>query len=144
MPGPGGFRGGFHGGRGFGPGFFGRGNPILDVVTGVATGAVVAAALTPRPYRRRYAPRDGYIYVVESGRPARAVRMEEASFIISRVNIPSYTTGDNGEVQYIVEVSSYYRANVPEHLFCHNLGWRGIPFGVISPHRSSSRPYCSI
>lgn len=105
-------RGGWgHGhGRGWGPGPFFPGRGFGGLVAGVATGAVIAAALTPPPRRRVPPPRAGYIYVVHPGVPVRAVRVEEAPFIILRVNIPSHGNGDHGEVVYHLEVSIFYRA----------------------------------
>lgn len=120
MPGPG--RRGGHGRGGRGPAFRAgpafrptpaprpfvpvvRGpGPLGGLVAGVAAGAVIAA-VTPRPRHRYPPPRAGYIYVVHSGAAPRAVRMEEAAFIVTRVNIPSYDQGDHGEVQFMLEVS---------------------------------------
>lgn len=112
MPGPG-FRGGWGprgrgwGGPRWGPAPFVRPrNPVAGVVAAAATGAIVATALAPPPRRRRPPPRAGYIYVVHAGAPVRAVRVEEAPFVIMRTNLPTYSNGEGGEVLYHIEVSS--------------------------------------
>lgn len=115
MPGPG--RGRWGPGRpgrggwgpGLGPAF--RPGPIirpigrgLGVVGAVATGVVIAATVPPR--RRRYPPpRAGHIYVVHDGTP-RTVKVEDAPFIIRRIDVPAAAQGTQGEVIYQIEVGS--------------------------------------
>lgn len=125
MPGPGrggrgwGGRGHHGGGRGLGwgprPGPFLPVRPIfrpvvpvgrgLGVIGAVATGAVIAATLPPR--QRRYPmPSPGYIYVVQANGPPRAVAVQEASFIVRRIDVPSVAQGTQGEVFYHVQVGT--------------------------------------
>eukprot|EP00752_Nemacystus_decipiens_P006700 g6023.t1 len=60
----------------------------------------------PAPRRRYPPPRAGYIYVVQEGQSApRAVRAEEASFIIRRVTVASFRTAEGGTVQFEVQVT---------------------------------------
>ncbi|CBN77899.1 similar to intersectin 2 [Ectocarpus siliculosus] len=128
MPGPGGFGrgGGFRGGGGFGRGFgrgfgwgprfggplFGPGPGPLGLVGALATGAAIAAVVGPPPHRRYPPPPAGYIYVVQepqSGQvghaPPRAVRAAETPFIIMRVALASYRTGQGGEVLFEVQIT---------------------------------------
>lgn len=65
----------------------------------------------PPPRRRYPPPRAGYIYVVQQGQGGaaaaapRAVRAEDAPFIIRRVTVASYRTAEGGTVLFEVQVN---------------------------------------
>ncbi|CAM9829316.1 unnamed protein product [Ascophyllum nodosum] len=90
---------------GFGGGFGGGLGPLGDLIGVIATGAAIASVFHPPP-RRYPPPQDGYIYVTSSpGETPRAVRAEEVSFLIKRVQITAHRQGSGREIYYEVQVT---------------------------------------